>query len=518
MKEQKNAISLFEWNSVLKIEEMEDRVKKSNTTIFGFDTPKKTAEEVAIIHNTMKRFKIHRDVQITFVHIYYNLLKLAKIVSCDCTWETINIDDDKEVQSLRDKVTLNKRIVYNWSDIMICVPQCYNGNDEEGNPSWEDMSVCNIENDIGHQWFIPLCVMTRVRQHNFFCNDESNLEAAIINHGYVHHRYLTVRTKSVSYDLFISEVKKCQPLIDKLYELCNREVGNRKRKLKMEYFNMLGYAIEKITIRSSSKRGKITKQKVYGRTSSTEARVGSGRTSSTKKNYGGDHDDGTMNRKQPESNITGIELLDESNSVLNSQETETSEEPEDDNCNIDKEQEKLLKKEIVQMVNETKRKLIKKDSAGNPITNWWRVAKYNDIRSNDESNDDNYNVESIDYLFNNEPARNAYRTFRGYTCHESEDTSIVILARIDAWMTTVIEDLERKKEGCKKGGSETMVLKKRFEYLLPIALENLLKEITNRVSTVLSESGEDAEKFSSELSVYDGTDLQEQLGNRNRKY
>lgn len=56
-------------------------------------------------------------------------------------------------------------------------------------------------------------------------------------------------------------------------------------------------------------------------------------------------------------------------------------------------------------------------------------------------------LHGIDFLFGNEPARLSSDHFVGLTTDSTHDVSISDVNRLDVWMTTLMEDLPRKK-GC----------------------------------------------------------------------
>lgn len=471
IEEQNSTIIILRSASIPLMDKSEDEKCKKIESIFGFEQVKQGSEEVRNLHSMMRRHRICPEIQLTLIHIYCNITKLSKLVSTDSKWKKLCLTE----RGGDDNDGTDKTIVHDWRTCMIAVPSIDNDNPEEETPYWTPMAVHREETIIGHQWFIPTCIMTRAKEYNFFCADECNYHRALVEYGYIHHLCVTKNTESFRRARFVAEMKKCEPMLKKLDQACNRHVGNRKRKLKLSYFKELGYKI-----------GNIVVKKGNDRTTSMVSNVATARTSSVER--------------------------DEFESVAPEQVNISQESVSMDDDEIERDN------ETTEMVNEIITKLYRKEENGTPNTMRWRTAKYNEICAESSKKGEDNTETNNDRLFYNEPARKAYITFRGYDVEKNQDTTILILARLDAWMTAVIEDLERKKSGCKKGGTETIILKKRFEYLLPIAVENIIKDVIGHVQHNLSDDLEQREKFMSELSIENGTTLESQLGNKDRIY
>lgn len=83
-------------------------------------------------------------------------------------------------------------------------------------------------------------------------------------------------------------------------------------------------------------------------------------------------------------------------------------------------------------------------------------------------------LDEIDTLFGNEPTRFADEAFYIEKIGKADEVSVMMVARLDLRLTSLIEDLKREKTAPSKGGIEPTVLKEIFK-LLPIATASLLK-------------------------------------------
>ena len=139
----------------------------------------------------------------------------------------------------------------------------------------------------------------------------------------------------------------------------------------------------------------------------------------------------------------------------------------------------------------------------------WRTEEYSNLCCEGHEYDPNadYSVDTTDILFHNFPARAAYarwtklpprgtRTrFSRYRCLEDlpvieGDSSILELARLDAWMATAMIMALRPKEGDDErgddaapvaGASKNYFHNAMFEILLPRAIEGVLDQIRQTV-------------------------------------
>lgn len=117
-------------------------------------------------------------------------------------------------------------------------------------------------------------------------------------------------------------------------------------------------------------------------------------------------------------------------------------------------------------------KLVSRKANGDLDCSWWRKAKFEDIRFDDDVPVDDEFVS--DELFNNKAAVRAFEEFRGYQLGEGEqfqEATIMCLARADAFFTTA---LNHAREPQKRGGRTGEKYTDEFRVLLPRACEELL--------------------------------------------
>ena len=221
-------------------------------------------------------------------------------------------------------------------------------------------------------------------------------------------------------------------------------------------------------------------------------------------------------------------------------------------------------------LEEAYRKLYRKLENGTRDTNFWRLAPFSDICT-DDNRDENELETRKDHLFVNEPARIAFKAFRKYDLGEKGDASIMSLIRFDAVMTRIIDSFkdlisqidiqldeinqkiqssdrvdERNKDndvivenGVEKnnnlrslsknnsseicitgklktrGGSIPTESTKQLKKILPVAAAQALNQVLQIFKRKLSGS-----KFvlSQELSVQSSGSEKDRLGNNERKY
>ena len=143
-----------------------------------------------------------------------------------------------------------------------------------------------------------------------------------------------------------------------------------------------------------------------------------------------------------------------------------------------------------------KSRLFKVGTDGNPDTMSWRLSSYSSLR-NERGNrtpgsgrfgtyNENANKEDqVDILFINEPARAAFNEMNGYIVPKSylsdnDDSSIISLARADAWITTAMRYISL--EGT--GGRRNNEFVQSFEVLVGKALERIISDIWEDISSL----------------------------------
>lgn len=168
--------------------------------------------------------------------------------------------------------------------------------------------------------------------------------------------------------------------------------------------------------------------------------------------------------------------------------------------------------------NSAASRLLKKFKPGVYDTSFWRKSLHQEVCHNGCPETTSTTSCSGDRLFGNEAARLAYRQWVGYEVSAEDDTSLMYLVRLDAWMTVLFCQMERRKEGeSLRGGGHTTWMKREFRRMLPIAAEQLLGDITGIVRRGLLSTPGSSEAFEEELSICDGVQEAEILSNDKRE-
>ena len=161
-----------------------------------------------------------------------------------------------------------------------------------------------------------------------------------------------------------------------------------------------------------------------------------------------------------------------------------------------------FQKERNRQMAESFRKLYKVLPCGTRDTSWWRKATFGEICSEQSSILPLEQLDCVDVLFQNQPAREAMVHFRRSTMNEKDTSSILTLSRLDAIMTSIVDRLQEasaltdeiyEENGgsehnvkVKKGGRVPIESSRRFKTLLPTATANLLNEVLGAFRTHLS--------------------------------
>lgn len=152
-------------------------------------------------------------------------------------------------------------------------------------------------------------------------------------------------------------------------------------------------------------------------------------------------------------------------------------------------------------------------------TNLWRTSTHDEIRADVTVGEKRLDIDDVDVLFHNKAARRAFSAFLGPVGNMSSTFSIIQLARADAWMTTILEDLKKKCRGSHVSrGLDTMILKLRYNYLLPHAVCNLQKEVVQNMRKAMKPHKADYVFFDTELKIIQGSTADEILANNHRTY
>lgn len=84
--------------------------------------------------------------------------------------------------------------------------------------------------------------------------------------------------------------------------------------------------------------------------------------------------------------------------------------------------------------------------------------------------------DDIDVLLQNRPSQLAYNSFRSVLHDRHSYLSLMWVALTDAWMTSVLEELNCLLKGFRRGFKEPYALKHRYHAILPTAITNLQVE------------------------------------------
>lgn len=86
-------------------------------------------------------------------------------------------------------------------------------------------------------------------------------------------------------------------------------------------------------------------------------------------------------------------------------------------------------------------------------------------------------MEGVDTLFGNKEGIKAHHVFT-MSCERSrKGLCITSLVRLDIWMKSYLAEMARKKNGLHRGGYETILLRNKSLYLLPVAMYNIGREL-----------------------------------------
>lgn len=167
--------------------------------------------------------------------------------------------------------------------------------------------------------------------------------------------------------------------------------------------------------------------------------------------------------------------------------------------------------------DEAYKKLYRTRDDGKPITSWWRRASFETICADGRSPLAERELSGVDTLFANEPARIVAESFSGGCVNEDDDMSIMVICRIDAWMTAMIEQLCDRKIVGRRGGSDTTQLRDRYRELLVASTEQVLAHCLSQFSRSLRLLDGSGEMSAGELNVIAG-EGHTTLGNDKRQF
>lgn len=172
---------------------------------------------------------------------------------------------------------------------------------------------------------------------------------------------------------------------------------------------------------------------------------------------------------------------------------------------------------------------------GRRDTAYWRTASFMSICSENSMSSpvELVDVNGVDLLFKNEPARKAFVMFRKSKIEEQNEMSALTIARMDALMTSVVDSFhdhseisisndgihsdnptdESQQKALLKGGRIPMTVLRRMQVLLPTAVSLLLQTSYDHLRKALSH---DTALMKNELSVRAGGSDVERFDNEKR--
>ena len=329
--------------------------------------------------------------------------------------------------------------------------------DEESEMGYQQISFERIENVTGALYIIPKCPLHRVRCTEFYASGHETIVRALSLHGYLHLMESKGQSSRVTKSEFQDAVNKCPELIHRLRQCAAYNLGNRKKKCQETFFRMLGY---------------------------------------------GDIENGSASVPQ-----CTCDTNDQNTNLSQGQNTGT--EPSG-NCNS-----RICSKVL-------SRRLCRFDDRGEIQTNWWRTALHTDICDIQSDsrimNSSESVVDEHDTLFNNTAAREAFKQFYGMEKEVPKEASIVYIARLDAWMTSVLERCVRLKFGKQKGGTAVRSLKHRYNAIKSVALINLQREMFRNLLNCVRSDSEKYEALLSEAGIPNGNEEVTYKTNEQRKF
>ena len=112
----------------------------------------------------------------------------------------------------------------------------------------------------------------------------------------------------------------------------------------------------------------------------------------------------------------------------------------------------------------------------------------------------------------------AYDTFIGTPPSDGQTASLIWLARDDAWMTSIIEDLRRRLKDVSRGGWEPQLLKTSYPTLLSKETANLQRECLRSLRRSLRFNSAVLERLHGALQIQDGVGRDHFLNNDGHKF
>ncbi len=346
-------------------------------------------------------------------------------------------------------------IVLDWNTCGVSVELLNNNEDDE--IGYQQISFQRIQNVTDVLYIIPKCPLNRMRSSEFYACNHETLVRVLSQHGYMHMMETKGQSSSVTKSEFQEAVTKCPELIQRLRQCAAYNIGNRKKKCQETFFRLLGY-------------GNFENNGVPVPLCECDSDVG-------------------------KTNVPQVE------ETINER---------SQNCSS-----RLCTKRL-------SNRLCQFDERGEIWTNWWRTAFHRDIcyvrSDSDKFNDTEGRIDENDKLFNNTASREAFKQFYCMDKEDPKEVSILYIARLDAWMTAVLERSVRRKFAKQKGGTEVRSLKHRYNSIKYLALINLQREMFRIVLNSIRADSESYETFLHEAGIQNGNEEVRYINNEDRKF
>jgi len=272
--------------------------------------------------------------------------------------------------------------------------------------------------------YSALCLYERCQLQPFYASCDETVARGLAEFGYPHYTTVMNGQKSLSFSQFLLHMRSCTSLHVRLVTCMRENMGHRKKVSKNTFFEGLGYDL-KYYENFMRRRGNNPKPE-------------------TKDNNSMD--------SQPDS----LKLVSDSDGSTGENGTSAQSCDHTMQCI-----ERLMTVCQVTTID------------GTVCTNEWRTGRLQDFHCQNNMTDEMLSEGVTDVIFNTAAARKTFSTFCGRSVPRTDDTSLMLLVRADAWMTSILEDTLRKLRGVGKRGREPFVLRNRFHALLPTAVQNL---------------------------------------------
>ena len=423
------------------------------------------------LHGMFKEEGVQLTFHPCFVEVYMRMFHLAKHTTSETTWESLFCDT---LSDQTDMHSINKTIVTDWRGFMVEADDPPSEVTDNTEPLWHCLVVA--ERKVGNVkcYYIPECLYSRHKTGPFYATAAQVLNRALYEFTFIRMRTSYTGQESIGLSTVKEEVGKSNELQRRLRATSQAHIANRRKEAKDVYFGILGYDVATYTKHWQDLQNLKTPPRQRASLDSDD----------------NDHDEEEGEGQEQSESLPNCSSQDDNSSLLE------------------------MEREVEHLLN-----VFAEDEAlANDSTNRWRVRSYETLCSRSATDLPDYDDIQTDILFRNKAARVAYDTFIGTRPSDGQTTSLIWVARADAWMTCVIEDLRRRLKGVSRGGREPHVLKTRYIALLPNATANLQRECLRALRRSLSYDDATLQRLHGELQVRDGVGRDHMLNNDGRKF